>query len=72
MDGTEPRSGTTEPDVTTTADGAASCPLCAHPMSEHRIDHSGRDSMLHCPVDHLPPPHDERHLNELGMPRRER
>ena len=24
------------------------------------------------PVDHLPPPHDERRLNELGMPRRER
>lgn len=60
MNGSEPRSGTSETQ--------AVCPLCAHAMDEHRIDHSGRDAVLHCPVDHLPEPDDRRPLNELGMP----
>ena len=54
-----------------TASGERVCPLCAHPMGEHTIDHSGRDAVLHCPVAHLPEPVDTRPLNELGMPRRE-
>lgn len=66
MDASEPQSGTTE---TGTTHDRALCPLCAHPMSEHRIDHSGRDGILHCPVDHLPEPDDRRPLNELGMTR---
>lgn len=63
MDGSEPHGGTSQ--------AQAMCPLCAHTMDEHRIDHSGRDAVLHCPVDHLPEPVDLRPLNELGMPRRD-
>lgn len=63
MDGSEPHGGSTMT--------YGVCPLCAHAMTEHRIDHSGRDGVLHCPVDHLPEPEDLRPLNELGMPRRD-
>lgn len=65
MDGSEPHGGTTE----NHSESHGVCPLCAHPMSEHRVDHSGRDAILHCPVDHLPAPDDRRPLNELGMTR---
>ena len=65
MDGSEPHGGTTD----NHSDNRSACPLCAHPMSEHRVDHSGRDGILHCPVDHLPAPDDRRPLNELGMTR---
>ncbi|TFD51564.1 hypothetical protein E3T55_07545 [Cryobacterium frigoriphilum] len=27
-----------------------SCPVCGHPMSEHTIDHSTRNTILNCPV----------------------
>ena len=29
------------------------CPVCAHSMSEHTIDHSTRNTILNCPVSHL-------------------
>ncbi|MET1042546.1 MAG: hypothetical protein ABWX59_00325 [Microbacteriaceae bacterium] len=25
------------------------CPLCGHPMSEHRVDRSGERTQLYCP-----------------------
>ena len=46
--------------------GAALCPVCGRPMSEHAIDHSVHNPVLDCPVEHIPPaPHNEK-LNELG------
>ena len=50
--------------------GAATCPVCGRPMSEHSIDHSTPDAILNCPVERLPKPFDARPLNELGMPKR--
>jgi hypothetical protein len=34
------------------ATGLASCPVCQRPMTEHTIDHTGRDTILNCPVPH--------------------
>ena len=35
--------------------GAATCPVCRHPMSEHRIDLTAPNAELHCPVGHQRP-----------------
>ena len=50
--------------------GAATCPVCAHPMSEHRIDHTVPNTVLHCPVGHGKPAVHQEPLNELGVPKR--
>ena len=50
--------------------GAATCPVCARPMSEHRIDHTVPNAVLHCPVGHERPAQHQEPLNELGMPKR--
>jgi len=46
------------------------CPVCAHPMGEHTIDHSTANAILHCPVEPVPGHgrDDTTPLNELGMP----
>jgi len=52
--------------------GVAVCPVCARPMVEHTIEHDRPNAILHCPIDHPSPPRDDRPLNEVGMPRRDR
>lgn len=52
--------------------GAAACPVCGRPMSEHRIDHTVPNAVLHCPVGHERPAEHQEPLNELGMPKRQR
>jgi len=47
--------------------GEAVCPVCGRPMSEHFIDHSTRQTILHCPIEHTPLPVDNSPINELGM-----
>lgn len=44
------------------------CPVCGHPMSEHTIDHSTPNTVLNCPVAHIPQPPDDQPINEYGMP----
>lgn len=46
----------------------AECPVCHHPLTEHTIDHSTSNAILHCPVEAEPPPMDVSPLNEFGMP----
>jgi len=53
---------------TTTHLHPTSCPICAHPMDEHRIDHSTANTALICPEPPLPLATDQRALNEMGMP----
>lgn len=50
---------------------AATCPVCGRPMSEHTIDHSLSNAVLHCPIGHERPGVRHEKLNELGMPKRE-
>lgn len=45
----------------------ALCPVCGRPISEHSIDHSTPNTILHCPVAHIPVPVDNKPVNELGM-----
>lgn len=54
-------------------DPNAACPVCAHPMSEHRIDHSMANAVLECPVPHegLYDHVDDAPLNEVGQPKRQ-
>jgi len=47
--------------------GEAQCPVCGRPMSEHFIDHSTPNTILHCPAEHKPVPFDGSPINELGM-----
>jgi len=49
---------------------AASCPVCDRPMSEHTIDHSQHNAVLHCPIGHERSGVRHERLNELGMPKR--
>ena len=51
-----------EPERTT-----ASCPICVHPMSEHTIDRSTSNTVLHCPVPMEPKEQSFEPLNEVGM-----
>lgn len=46
------------------------CPVCGHPMDEHRIDHSTTNAVLICPVEPLPVEQSHEPLNEVGMPKR--
>lgn len=48
----------------------STCPVCGHPMAEHRIDHSARNAILECPapIDHNLEFNDHSPLDELGMP----
>ena len=48
------------------------CPVCGHPMDEHRIDHSARNAVLECPapIDHNLEFNDHSPLDEFGMPLR--
>ena len=41
-------------------------------MSEHSIERSRGNAVLHCPIGHDKPQPDLRRLDELGMPRRDR
>lgn len=50
--------------------GEAICPVCGRPMSEHTIDHSTPNTILHCPAEHLPQPFSQEPVNELGMDKR--
>ncbi|MWB97802.1 hypothetical protein [Agromyces seonyuensis] len=57
--------------------GAAPCPVCGHPMTEHAIERSEYDTVLECPTsERLPLASTHSPLNEFGMPlsgrRRER
>ncbi|MCU1439478.1 MAG: hypothetical protein JWP85_475 [Rhodoglobus sp.] len=49
--------------------GAAACPVCGRPMSEHTIDHSTNNAILNCPIEPPRQPFDASPLNELGMPK---
>ncbi|SEC27739.1 hypothetical protein SAMN04489806_3023 [Paramicrobacterium humi] len=44
------------------------CPVCRHAMSEHTIDHSTPNAVLHCPAEAEAIEADVAPLNELGMP----
>jgi len=46
--------------------GEAVCPVCGRPMSEHTIDHSTPNAVLHCPAGHKSEPQDGP-VNEFGM-----
>ena len=48
------------------------CPVCGHPMVEHRIDHSTPNAILECPapIDHNLEFNDHSPLDEFGMPLR--
>ncbi|HET8958550.1 MAG TPA: hypothetical protein VFM95_08865 [Microcella sp.] len=46
---------------------SGACPVCGHAMSEHTIDHSTPNAVLHCPVAYERPAPSTEHLNELGM-----
>ncbi len=49
--------------------GEKPCPICGHPMFEHRIDESTPNVLLECPTDErLPEPAASGPLNEFGMP----
>ena len=50
--------------------GDALCPVCGTPMTEHSIDHSAANTVLHCPAPHRPEPVHDQPINELGMPKR--
>jgi|SRR5690554_1217513 len=53
-------------------DASDSCPLCDHPMREHRIDRSHPNAVLICPVAPNPEVESYEPLNEVGMPKRPR
>jgi hypothetical protein len=49
--------------------GERPCPLCGHPMFEHRIDESTPNVLLECPTEErLPERAAGGPLNEFGMP----
>ena len=49
--------------------GEKPCPICGHPMFEHRIDESTSNVLLECPTDErLPERAISGPLNEFGMP----
>ncbi|WP_400998442.1 hypothetical protein [Agromyces sp. GXQ0307] len=63
-----PRMAPEEPDDRSQS-GEKPCPLCGHPMFEHRIDESTSNVLLECPTDvRLPEPAASGPLNEFGMP----
>jgi hypothetical protein len=43
------------------------CPICSHPMSEHTIERSQRNTVLHCPVATEPRQESYEPLNEVGQ-----
>jgi hypothetical protein len=46
-----------------------SCPICGHPMFEHRIDESTSNVLVECPTEErLPERAASGPLNEYGMP----
>ncbi|MET1052065.1 MAG: hypothetical protein ABWX65_05435 [Mycetocola sp.] len=51
---------------------STSCPVCGHPMGEHRIDHSTPNAILECPapIDHTLEYNQHSPLDEFGMPLR--
>lgn len=51
--------------------GDALCPVCAHPMAEHTIDHSTPNTVLNCPAPPIPERFDDAPINEFGMPKRD-
>ncbi|HSP53931.1 MAG TPA: hypothetical protein VLO00_13635 [Cryobacterium sp.] len=53
-------------DEVVTRIGAAVCPVCGRPMTEHSIDHSTANAILHCPAGHKPEPPGHP-VNEFGM-----
>jgi hypothetical protein len=49
--------------------GEKPCPVCGHPMFEHRVDESTSNVLLECPTDErLPERAVTGPLNEFGMP----
>ncbi|QAY74057.1 hypothetical protein ET445_12630 [Agromyces protaetiae] len=51
----------------------AACPVCGHPMFEHRFDNDAGNVILICPTaDRLPERNESTPFNELGMPADER
>ena len=49
--------------------GEKPCPICGHPMFEHRVDESTSNVLVECPTDERLPERDASGpLNEFGMP----
>lgn len=46
--------------------GDEPCPICGRPMTEHSIDHSTTNAVLHCPAPPLPERPDDEPVDEFG------